>query len=259
MREAKKEDGTKYIDYLDEDEVIPRQKWVCVSFLSPEGIMNCSIRGLKIRGVFESKDEADEHAHKLQDTDPDFHVFVGEVGKWLPWDPDPNSVEDNKYREEELNKLMKGYKENQDKSRKVQDQRKEDMMKQAAAAEKRKGVRPSTQDRAETQRAKMKKNAEAKRQEREAQELANKQFDTTPPVPPDEKENVVLTEKEKELHAKEETLKDNEILVKKERERLEQTDDKIKERETQLNTLDEELDHMKKLFEKMKQAKGGKD
>jgi len=30
--------GTKYIDHLSEDEPISRQNWVCLSFVSPEGI-----------------------------------------------------------------------------------------------------------------------------------------------------------------------------------------------------------------------------
>ena len=35
--------NTKYIDYLTEDEIIMSQQWVCISFLSPEGIKNCSM------------------------------------------------------------------------------------------------------------------------------------------------------------------------------------------------------------------------
>lgn len=96
---------SKKIDYLNEDEIMPNQQWVCMSFLSPEGLLNCKIRGLKIRGVYASKEEADQRAKNLQTIDSDFHVFVGEVGKWLPWDPDPNSVEDQVYREENLMKL----------------------------------------------------------------------------------------------------------------------------------------------------------
>jgi len=109
---------TKYIDYLKEDTPIPRQNWVCVSFLSPEGIKNCSIRGLKIRGVYETKEQANKRADELKAEDEDFHVFVGEVGKWLAWDPDPNSVEDQQYQEKELNDLMKAYRDNLEKTKK---------------------------------------------------------------------------------------------------------------------------------------------
>ena len=74
----------KEVDHLDEDPPLSNQKWVCVSFLSPEGIKNCKVRGLKIRGVYSTKEEADKRAQYLQKIDADFHVFVGEVGKWLP-------------------------------------------------------------------------------------------------------------------------------------------------------------------------------
>src|SRR3989304_5647810 len=107
--------NTKYIDYLTEDTPIPGQLWVCVSFLSPEGIKNCSVRGLKVRGVYGTHQEADNRAKELQKLDPDFNVFVGEVGKWLAWDPDPNDVQDSVYQEKELNDLMKGYKDNLEK------------------------------------------------------------------------------------------------------------------------------------------------
>ena len=49
--------------------------------LSPEGIRNCNVRGLKIRGVYNTQEEANKRAEYLQKIDPNFHVFVGEVGK----------------------------------------------------------------------------------------------------------------------------------------------------------------------------------
>jgi DNA repair exonuclease SbcCD ATPase subunit len=120
---------SKEIDYLEEDLPLRSQKFCCFSFLSPEGIKNCSIRGLKIRGSYNTYEEAKKRAEQLQKMDPDFHVFVGEVGKWLPWDPDPNSVEDNVYREKELNDLMKEYKKNRERTKEVEGLRKQNMLK----------------------------------------------------------------------------------------------------------------------------------
>merc|ERR1711916_246365 len=103
------------IDYLTEDKPLANQKFVCLSFLSPEGISNCKIRGLKVRGVYDTYEDATERAKELRDMDKHFHVFVGEVGKWLPWDPEPDSknVKDAEYAETELNTLMKSYMKNQ--------------------------------------------------------------------------------------------------------------------------------------------------
>lgn len=126
---------TKEIDYLNEDDVIPNQEWVCMSFLSPEGVRNCKIRGIKVRGVYGTKDEADQRAQELQQIDPDFHIFVGQVGKWLAQDPDPNSITDQQYREKELNKLMKEYKTNLVKTKMVEEERKNDMLQDAIRSE----------------------------------------------------------------------------------------------------------------------------
>ena len=53
-------------------------------------------------------------AKKLQKSDPDHNIYVGQVGKWLPWDPKPSDVGEQEYAEEQLNTLMKKYKENEE-------------------------------------------------------------------------------------------------------------------------------------------------
>lgn len=123
------------IDHLDVDPPIRDQAWWCVSFLSPEGIKNCRIRGLKHRGTFATRAEADARAKEIKSFDKDFNVFVGEVGKWLAWDPDPNSIEDNQYQEEQLNDLMKAYKDNRTKVAETERERRETMKKNATINE----------------------------------------------------------------------------------------------------------------------------
>jgi hypothetical protein len=73
-----------------------------------------TVRGLKIRGVYSGKEEAESRAKKLQRSDQVHNIFVGEVGKWLPWDPSPHEVGDQEYAEDQLNTLMKKYKENEE-------------------------------------------------------------------------------------------------------------------------------------------------
>lgn len=104
---------TKKIDFLLEDPVIKGQEWICVSFLSPEGVKNCNLRGFKFRGAFETREKAEEHAKEIQKKlDPDFHVYVGEGFKWLPWNQDPETIDNQVYNEDALNDLAKSYKEN---------------------------------------------------------------------------------------------------------------------------------------------------
>jgi len=73
-----------------------------------------SVRGLKVRGIYASRAEAEARSKKLQRNDQIHNIFLGEVGKWLPWDPEPTEVGEQEYAEEQLNTLMKKYKDNEE-------------------------------------------------------------------------------------------------------------------------------------------------
>jgi len=121
------------VDYLTEDSLLPSdQKFVCMSFLKPTKEEKTTLSGIKIRGVFSDYESACNHAKKLQDIDPYHHVFVGEMGKWLPYDPDPESkyVKDYVYANEQLNGMMKSYMENQEKAKLFHEQRKNEMVRE---------------------------------------------------------------------------------------------------------------------------------
>ena len=71
-----------------------------------------TIRGLKVRGVYDTNKEANVRAQLLRRKDPTFNVFVGQVGYWLPWDPECEQVPEQEYQEDMLNDLVKKYKDN---------------------------------------------------------------------------------------------------------------------------------------------------
>ncbi len=73
-----------------------------------------TIRGIKVRGVYSTESEAQARAKKLQKSDPNFNIFMGAVGKWMAWDPEPSRVSSQEYANEQLNTLMKKYQENED-------------------------------------------------------------------------------------------------------------------------------------------------
>jgi hypothetical protein len=73
-----------------------------------------TIRGIKVRGVFSSDVEASARAKKLQRSDPNFNIYMGSVGKWMAWEPDASKVGEQEYANEQLNTLMKKYRENED-------------------------------------------------------------------------------------------------------------------------------------------------
>ena len=151
------------IDYLEVDESIPGQNYVCLSFVSPETLIQnkegfkvskflqsyckseklkfdevyskyedftykyqdelqrdydeqnkfqTSIRGIKVRGVFDTHTAAAARAKKLSTLDSNFHVFIGQVGYWLPWDPNADKVTDEVFQNSQLNDMMEKYQEN---------------------------------------------------------------------------------------------------------------------------------------------------
>jgi hypothetical protein len=64
-----------------------------------------SVRGLKLRGVFPTQEEAQNKCVSLRKTDPNHDIFVGPVGVWMPWDPDAYKTGKVEFMEDELNKL----------------------------------------------------------------------------------------------------------------------------------------------------------
>jgi hypothetical protein len=88
-----------------------------------------SIRGIKIRGVYESIKEAQKRAETIRTFDSLFDVWIAEVGCWCPWNPNANDVESQEFPEAQLNTLMSKYKENQARRDQLYEERKQQMVK----------------------------------------------------------------------------------------------------------------------------------
>lgn len=72
-----------------------------------------SVSGIKIRGTYDTEQECKYRAKNLQRNDPEFNVFIGEVGKWLPISPSVEyHIENQEYLEDQLQDLMANYKQN---------------------------------------------------------------------------------------------------------------------------------------------------
>jgi hypothetical protein len=84
-----------------------------------ENDFQTTVQGLKVRGTYATHKEASIRAKKLQKSDPHHNVFVGQVGYWLPWDPNPEHIAEQEYADKELNELMKRYNENQEKKKEL--------------------------------------------------------------------------------------------------------------------------------------------
>ena len=69
-------------------------------------------RGIKVRGVFGSQEEAELKCKMLREDDPNHDVYVGQVGIWLPFHPEAYKTGRVEYLEKDLNELMSQKKKN---------------------------------------------------------------------------------------------------------------------------------------------------
>jgi hypothetical protein len=90
-----------------------------------------TMRSIKIRGTYDTIREAKKKAALLQRNDPSFHVFVGQVGYWLPLMANPQQIDDQEYVNKELNTLMGNYKQNIEQRDVLYQQMKEDRLEEA--------------------------------------------------------------------------------------------------------------------------------
>lgn len=198
------EEETKVEDYLHEDPEISHQKYVCLSFISPEDAIKkkeiffmdeffksmskelneivdyikreypneettltsikeryeyffnsdfseqykffvnnnkqleskyfeqnnfqTTIRGIKVRGSYETVPEAKNRAKNLNRQDPNHNVFIAQVGTWCPWSPNMDEIKEQEYANNQLNSLMGKYNENRDQVDEVFDARTKKMI-----------------------------------------------------------------------------------------------------------------------------------
>jgi len=152
------------IDYLSEDDDViqnGKQKYVCISCcalrekqLEEELLVFCEKHDLaphstsdiiskwnefagpkqsmKIRGCYGDWDDANKRVAYLRRVHGGNHfIFIGEVGKWLPFDPDPDKIKNQNFYEEELNDMHEKYEMNRSKTKEHYETRKQELMRKA--------------------------------------------------------------------------------------------------------------------------------
>jgi hypothetical protein len=108
--------------------VVPGQLFACLSIVGPDCPQKTDKFGIKIRGAFTTRDEAANHAKRLQREDSMFDIYVVDMFKWLMIPPDPATIEDAHYTNEKLEEIMSKYRENQSMAARMFEERKRDMM-----------------------------------------------------------------------------------------------------------------------------------
>lgn len=106
---------------------VPGQLYALISLVGPDCPQRGDKFGLKIRGVFNSREEGSNHAKRLQREDATFDIYLVEMYKWLLIPPDREQIEDVHYQNEKLEEIMTKYKENQRNAAAMFEKRKRDM------------------------------------------------------------------------------------------------------------------------------------
>jgi hypothetical protein len=106
---------------------VPGQIYALISLVGPDCAQRGDKFGLKIRGVFNSREEASSHAKRLQREDATFDIYLVDMYKWLLIPPDREQIEDVHYQNDKLEEIMTKYKENQRHAAAMFERRKRDM------------------------------------------------------------------------------------------------------------------------------------
>ena len=117
------------MDTLDQDYLtVPGQLFACLSIVGPDCPQKTDKFGIKIRGTFPTRDDAERHAKRLQKEDATFDIYVVDMYKWLLIPPDRDQISDVHYSNERLEEIMTKYRENQRLAAAMFEKRKKDMM-----------------------------------------------------------------------------------------------------------------------------------
>jgi hypothetical protein len=117
--------SNEYKSFLDDREEALNEEY------NRQNQFQTSTRGLKIRGVFNTQEEAEMRCKKLREIDPNHDIYVGPVGMWIPFDPDAYKTGRVEFLEDELNQLHHEKIKNETEAKMAFEARRKEMTRQA--------------------------------------------------------------------------------------------------------------------------------
>lgn len=171
------------------DEKIENQNWYCISFLVED---NISLVGVKVNGCFDTAENAENHSRALRDINDSCSILIGELYKWQPFNPSPDSAEagDSEYANPQLNETMKNKRDNEKKAQLYHEFRKNDMI--------RKNLEESLNDKM-SEKAEMNKKLENVKSQEMRQSLESEVLTIEEQIKKLEEKKTEFTNKETEL------------------------------------------------------------
>lgn len=128
-KEILKKEGNVLNDYKN---FLDRDEKQLDEVFQKENQFQTSVRGLKIRTpTVGTLEEAEQLVKKCRERDPNHDIYIGEVGKWMPWDPEAYKTGRMEYLESKLNELHHAKTKNEELAKVEFDKRVKDTKKKA--------------------------------------------------------------------------------------------------------------------------------
>lgn len=106
---------------------VPYQNFALMSVVSENSNQKSERCALKIRGVFNTIKEANEHAELLHKSDQSYDIFVVEMYNWLLLPPDLTKIKDQKFVDERLNNIIVAHNESKEQAQQLFEERKNEL------------------------------------------------------------------------------------------------------------------------------------
>jgi hypothetical protein len=103
-----KDEKSKLLEHSIEDDFqnfLDKREQDLTAQFNKEHEFQTSVRGVNLRCVTATQEEAEMKCKQIREFDPNHDIFVGPVGKWTPLDPDAYKTGRVEFLEEELNQL----------------------------------------------------------------------------------------------------------------------------------------------------------
>ena len=125
LKEFSKNETSKMHESVEDDykNFMDKNEKELELLFSKEHDFQTSTRGVKVRGVFPSQEEAELRCRMLREVDPNHDIYVGPVGIWVPYHPDAYKTGRVEHLEKELNDLMHEKQKNEAKAKQAFDTR----------------------------------------------------------------------------------------------------------------------------------------
>lgn len=254
--------GKKYveIDHLEETEMKDTSKYkfgqlrfVVMSMIDPDHIEKATEMKhgiMKVWGGFRESElqKARQYCTELRNNYPYYNFFLTEGGKWMPIHPTPEQIEDEQYREKEMNELVKAMKNKKDD---------EDEEHKARLEQVKKDVKQTT--------LKQLKETDPKAYEtkmRLLNKLKNKKEGETETIDENvnvEEDNVVEEENTATLGELKKMTEEQEKEAEAERKRLLEDRQKVDKEKKDVESIADKLKKIKQLYKENKEGKSKSD